>query len=324
MKKFIVRFLVWLSIPFVLAYGVDYMISSGLRKTDLRKYAAWNDIYSGELHPDLVAVGSSRVWMGYNTYILDSMLNINSYNLGLNGHYIDFQIIRYETFRRFNVKPKVMLMNTDFLSTFGITADSEYEREQFFPYFFDDTLVSMVADAKKITWIDRHLPLVRYFGYRDEFEWGMESFFGRRDFFDGGMYKGYRGEDRIFDRGPLLSKDTVLIAWADNKAVKMLDEFAENSVREGVKVVFVKSPVYYLLSEKIRNVIEIDSIFETIARKHSIPVLDYYNSTISFDSTNFESPGHLNKKGSEVFTIQLCRDIDSLQIFGDSEKKENK
>lgn len=324
MKKFIVRFLVWLSIPFVLAYGLDYMISSGLRKTDLRKYAAWNDIYSGELHPDLVAVGSSRVWMGYNTYILDSMLNCDSYNLGLNGHYIDFQIIRYETFRRLNVKPKIVLMNIDFMSTFGITADSEYEREQFFPYFFDDTLIQQVAEAKKITWIDRHVPLVRYFGYRDEFEWGIESFLGRTKFFDGGMHKGYRGEDRTFDRGTVLPKDTVLTAWADKKAVRMLDEFTESLVMDGVKVCFVKSPVYFQLTEKFENVEEIDLIFDTIACKYSVPILDYYNSTVSFDTTNFESPGHLNKKGSEVFTKQLCRDLDSLHIFSDWEKTENK
>jgi len=315
MKKFIVRFLVWLSIPMVLAFGVDYMISSGLRKTDLRKYAAWNDIYSGELHPDLVAVGSSRVWLGYNTYILDSLLHCNSYNLGLDGHYIDFQQIRYDTYRRYNAKPNVMLLNVDCLSTFGITADSRYEREQFFPYLFDDTLILKVASAKKITWIDRHLPLVRYFGYRDEFEWGIEAFFGRRHFDDGGMHKGYRGDNAGWDAGPILHSDSLVAIAVDARAVDLLDAFVAKSMVEGTKVVFVKSPVYEPLLSKISNVADSDSVFEKIALKYQIPILDYYHSKVSQDSTNFMTPGHLNKKGSEAFTVQLCHDLDSMQVF---------
>lgn len=307
-----------MSVPLALAFVADYMVSTGLRKTDLRKYATWNDIYSGELHPDIVAVGSSRVWLGYNTYVLDSMLHCNSHNLGMDGHYIDFQLIRYDTYRRFNDKPKVVLMNVDCISTFGITADSRYEREQFFPYFFDDTLIDAVAEAKKITWIDRHVPLVRYFGYRDEFEWGMESFFGRRVFADGGMHKGYRGDNTKWDAGPIVHSDTMVEIGADQRAVELLDTFAKRMREEGIKLVFVKSPIYSLLLEKISDVWKSDSIFNQIAEQYQVPVLDYYFSSVSSDSTNFMTPGHLNKKGSELFTMELCRDLDSLGVLNDA------
>ena len=315
MKKLLVRFLVWLSIPLVMAFVADYMISSGLRETDLRKYSTWNDIYSGELHPDVVAVGSSRVWLGYNTYVFDSMLHCNSHNLGLDGHYVDFQLIRYDTYRRYNAKPKVVLMNVDCISTFGITADSEYEREQFFPYFFDDTLISRVAEAKKITWIERHVPLVRYFGYRDEFELGIESFFGKKDFFDGGMHKGYRGDNSNWDAGPILGADTMVEITPDPRAIALLDSFAKCTCDEGIGLVFVKSPVYEPLLNKISNVDESDLIFAMIAEKYQIPILDYYQSPVSRDRSNFMTPGHLNKKGSEVFTMQLCQDLDSIGIL---------
>lgn len=315
MKKFIVRFLVWLLPVVALAFLVDYMVSSGLRKTDLRKYAAWNDIYSGGLHPDIVAVGSSRVWLGYNTYILDSLLHCNSHNLGLDGHCIDFQQIRYDTYRRYNAIPPLMLLNVDCLSTFGITADSRYEREQFFPYFFDETLVSEVASAKRITWIDRHLPLVRYFGYRDEFEWGMEAFFGRRHFDDGGMHKGYRGDNAEWKAGPILHSDSLVTIAVNARAVDLLDAFVAKYMAEGTKVVFVKSPVYEPLLSKIANVAESDSVIDNVALKYQIPILDYYHSKVSQDSTNFMTPAHLNKKGSEAFTVQLCHDLDSMQVL---------
>ncbi len=117
MKRFLIQFAIWLGIAFVVAILIDLMISSGLRKTDIRKYAVWNDIYKGGLHSDLIVIGSSRAWCGYNTYILDSLLNCDSYNLGIDGHGIEYQILRYDTYCRYNNPPQVVLVNIDFLST---------------------------------------------------------------------------------------------------------------------------------------------------------------------------------------------------------------
>jgi hypothetical protein len=314
MKRFLKIFCIWSAIGILLAISLDLMISSGLRKLDQRKYSTWNDIYKGGLKSDVVILGSSRTWCGYNTYIIDSMLNCNSYNLGIDGHQIDFQIIRYETYARYNTKPQTILVNTEFLSTLSIAADKPYEREQFFPYFFDDILIDAVSSAKRITIFDRYLPLFRYYGYREEFENGMASFFGKKDFVDGGMYKGYRGNEYGWDRGSL-SRDTLFTANVDWKAVELLDSFARGSIKDGQNVVFVKSPVYFPLREKFVNIEQSDSIFEAISKKYDIPILDYYFSTVCMDSTNFYNPGHLNKKGSELFTIELCKDLDSLGII---------
>jgi hypothetical protein len=314
MKKFLIQFGIWIGIALALSFPIDAMISSGLRKTDIRKYAVWNDIYKGGLHPDLVVVGSSRAWCGYNTFILDSILNCDSYNLGLDGHCIDFQIIRYDTYCRFNRKPKVVLLNTEFLSTLGITAESPYEREQFFPYIQDKELISRVAKAKRITWIDEYLPLVRYFGYREEFENGIKAFFGKKFFFDGGMHKGYRGKKRGWDRASL-SKDTVFFITIEKEPIVLLDSFSKRLIDDGIKVVYVKSPIYFPLRSKFANIEQTDSIFDSISRKYNIPILDYYFSDISMDSVYFYNPSHLNKMGSELFTMELCKDLDSLGII---------
>lgn len=315
MKKFLITFLVWLSIPLALAYATDYMITTGLRKSDLRKYAVWNDIYQGEMNPDVMAIGSSRVWCGYNTYIMDSLLKCDSYDLALVGHNFDFQSIMYDTYRRFNSKPKVILVNTDFLSTLGITSDKGYEREQFFPYIKDNTLISQVKDVKQISLLDRYLPLVRYFGYREEFEEGLESFFGRTTFQDGGMHKGYRDNNSQWERGDVLPKDTLVFTPFSPDVCGTLELFTKHSCEEGIQLVFVKSPVYLPLRDKFANIHQSDSAFESIANRYDIPILDYYFSSVCEDTTNFYSPGHLNQKGARAFTIELCHDLDSMGII---------
>lgn len=313
MKKFICRFGILIVIVFVLAIVFDYMITNGLKKTDIRKYSTWNDIYKGGLDADLLVVGASNAWSGFNTYIMDSVLNLNSYNLGIDGHPIDFQIIRYETYRRFNSKPKVVLINTIFGGTLGTSSHRQYEREQFFPYIHDKELMDQVAEAKSINLFDRYLPLIRYFGYREEFENGIMAYFGKEDFVDGGMHKGYRGEEGC-DMASL-SRDTVYYLSADKESIMMLDSFSKQLIEDGIELVYVKSPIYFPLQSKFMNIEQSDSIFSSISKQYDIPILDYYYSKISMDSMNFWNPGHLNKKGADLFTTQLCHDLDSLGIL---------
>ena len=316
MKKFLLRLLLWFSVLVVLAFVTDYMISSGLRKTDIRKYAVWNDIYAGNIDADLVVLGSSRAWCGYNTYILDSLLNCDSYNLGLDGHNFNMQLVRYETYRRYNSRPKIVIVNTDYLSTLGIMSDERYEREQFFPYIWDDTLISAVKDVKNITVLDRLLPLYRYFGYREDVENGISAFWGQKNFGDGGMHKGYRGNDYVWEVAPLSLVDQTKVEFCDMTVAEKLDSFVQRTCNEDVNVVFVKSPVYESFYE-ISDAHISDSIFNSIAIHYCIPVLDYYSCEICNDSSNFYNYTHLNKKGSELFTKELCRDLDSLGIIAE-------
>ena len=97
MNRFLRIGCIWLGFFLVLAIFVDFMISSGLRKTDIRKYAAWNDIYRSAIDANVFILGSSETWCGYDTRIIDSMLHCHSYNLAVDGHGLKYQIIRYET-----------------------------------------------------------------------------------------------------------------------------------------------------------------------------------------------------------------------------------
>lgn len=180
MKRFLIHLAFWLLFASIAAVFFDVMISSGLKKTDIRKYSVWNDIYKGDINAEVLVIGSSRAWCGYNTFILDSLLECNSYNLGLDGHPFDAQLIRYKTYRRFNLKPSLIIVNTDFLSSLHNSAESQYEREQYFPYINDSILINSIAEVKHITWLERHVPLIRYFGYREDIADGLESFLGEK------------------------------------------------------------------------------------------------------------------------------------------------
>lgn len=314
MKQFLKILSIFTLVLWISAIALDLFITNGLRHFDTRRLSTWNDIYDGNVDGDVIALGSSRFWCGVSTYILDSMLNCNSYNLGFDGHPIDYQIIRYNTYRRFNGKPKVLLLNADFLSTLGNSADGAYEREQFFPYITDDSLITVVAEQKQITLFDRYLPLYRYIGYRKWIDFGWGYYFGKKDLIEGGMHKGYLGETYEWSRGSL-DADTIFSASTDIIAAKMMDQFIGQLIADTIKVILIKSPVYLPLRDKFYNIEFSDSVYDSFSQKYDIPILDFYFDDLCSDSTNFHNPSHLNKKGGEIFTTHLCETILEQHLY---------
>ena len=319
MSKFLKLLFIFLLILAGLACSLDFVITSGLRKTDLRSYQAWNDIFASNIKSDAVILGSSRAWCQYSPQILDSIVGLDFYNLGIDGHKIDYQLIRYNTYRRFSPKPRYIIHNVEF-STLGVTTNG-YDREQFFPYVFDDSLLNVVSEVKKITFLDRKLPLVRYFGYRVLFENGVKSFFGQKTFFDGGLKKGYRGNNYPWD-GTELDKIQTIQYERNPNAIKLFDEYLKKSKDEGIEVILVFAPVYIDAIKKIENIEEMYTLYSDIAGKYNYTILDFSNDSISFDKENFYNATHLNKKGAEEFSIKLGRRLNSVITNKSTEKEQ--
>ena len=113
MNKFIKIFFFFTVIVTILSLATDYIISKGLRKCNLRQFQVWNDIYASNINGDWIISGNSRAWCSYSPKILDSVLHCNSYNIGIVGCPVNYQLFRYNTLIRFNPKPKYLIQNVD-------------------------------------------------------------------------------------------------------------------------------------------------------------------------------------------------------------------
>ena len=165
MKKFLYKTLLFTCFITFCSYGLDMFMSWRLRTNENRIYAAWNQVYNSDLDYDLVVNGSSRAWTQYSPLILDSILGINSFNLGIDGSAINRQIIKYRKYRDLHGAPLYLIQNID-LGTMGYT--NGYEREQFFPYFFyDKDLILEYDQYENFSFMEKYCPCYRYLGYKD-------------------------------------------------------------------------------------------------------------------------------------------------------------
>ena len=308
MRKYLLHTLLFSSICIVLAFGFDMFLSARLRTNKNRIYANWNQIYNAPLDYDLVINGNSRAWVQYDPSIIESILHVNCYNLGIDGSPINRQIIKYQKYCNLHRAPKYMIQNIDFGT---MTIRYGYEREQFFPYFFYDRKLILEFDKyENFSIFEKYLPCYRYLGYVD---FSLESFFSNNQS-DDELVAGYHAFDKHWDGTNLVSLDSVECA-CDTDMVNVFVEFIEQEINKGVKIIFVYAPIYFEARKKMVNEQQMFEMYDTIAKRFDIPILDYNDIPMCYDTTYFYNATHLNRIGAELFTTKLAHDIDSLGLL---------
>lgn len=302
MKAFLYKIITFGTIVLLLAIAIDIGFSRLLMRSNDRRFEAWYDLMHGKIDADVIVTGSSRSWVHISPIILDSILNTNTYNLGIDGSGINRQVRKYRLFRKYNRPPKLIIQNID-RSLLNETVG--YEREQFFPYFWNSSMRKEFYDMEPISFAEKYIPLVRYEGmYKLSLLQSQPKF----------LERGYKGLDRIWDGKIYNTIDSVTFSY-DDSSLELFDAFLKEVTDEGIKVLFVYTPLYIGATYKMTNLDEMRTFYQRIADKYSIPILDYSYMDICSDTAYFYNAMHLNRKGAEIFSDSLANDIKRLRIL---------
>ena len=305
------RFLKIVGIVAVLLYGlnlgIDYAMSYKLQHSVDRRYIGWSKIINEQLDADLVIMGSSRAWVQYDPAILDSILQINTFNMGIDGSGLNRQIIRYEVFDHYQAKkPKYIVLNVDYFSATNWTIG--YEREQFFPYMWDPYMRKVISKVEPMSWGERYIPVYRYTTYK-----GLYNVVHEKPW-DAKTYKGYMGHDKTWNP-EAYNEISSFHFKADERVMAMFEQFLEERKQEGISIIFCYAPIYIGATEKVENLEEFFAYYKDYAVRYDIPILDYTYHELSMDTTYFYNATHLNRQGAELFSTLLARDLDSLNLI---------
>ena len=299
------RFLKIIGIVAILLYGlnigIDYAISYKLQHSVDRRYIGWSKIINEQLDADLVVMGSSRAWVHYNPAIMDSILMLNTYNMGIDGSGLNRQIIRYEIYNHYQIKkPKYIVLNIDYFSASEWTYG--YEREQFFPFMWDSYMRKEISKVEPMSWGERYMPVYRYVTYK-----GLYNVIHERPM-HAKTYKGYMGQDRTWN-AKAYEELSAYHFNADERIMELFEKFLADREEEGIQVVFCYAPVYIGFTNKIENLDDFFACYESYAKKYNIPILDYTYSELSKDTTYFYNASHMNRHGAELFSMQFATDL---------------
>ncbi|MBO4230340.1 MAG: hypothetical protein J5886_01565 [Bacteroidales bacterium] len=264
---------------------------------------AWRDLIQGTVDASVVVLGNSRAASDFDTFVMDSVLGVRSYDLQMKGCGMDRLSYMYDLYRKLNRKPDVVITCMDFLSM-NPTVEVP-SREQFFPLFYYKDFRETVFPKEAFSWGEKHLPMWRWHSYNPL---SLIVCYPKktRQGFEPHTMGGY----------PFSKSSTDSLCFFENteSILPLWESFLERNRADSIKTVLVFPPLYsdvpYASGHKERMHSSIDSL----ASRFGAFVLDYDDQIISSDSTCFQDFYHLNEKGAKLFTAALCEDLLKLGI----------
>ena len=292
MKKFILSILAF-TIPLYIA---DFLLSEKIKTADGHMLESWYDLMHSQINADIVFMGNSRVFIHINPLILDSILGSDSYNLGMDGSSFNRQIHKYNLFRRYNKKPEIIIQGID---AWSMNYQIGYEKEQFFPYFWNWYLRNEYLESEPFTAFEKYIPLYRYRSF-------LPLLPGPKC-----LVKGYQGMNRRWN-GYMFKRIKEIKFAPNDTTVKMFNDYLAKAKEEGIMVILVYTPQYIGTTHKTSNQEFMHEWYQKIANRYGFPILDYTYMDICNDTTLFYNAMHLNRKGAEIFSDSLANDLKKL------------
>lgn len=305
MKRFIRTILLMLGIIVAVSLVLDAYVTYRLQYSRQRKYVVWSDIIQKQIDADLLILGNSRAWVQYDPAIIDNVSSTNSYILGFDGSPLNRQIIKYDIYRHYQIKPMCIVVNIDL---FSLTWRDGYEREQFFPYLMYPIIRKEFREVEHFSIAELYIPLYKYMTYS-----GIYSIM-KECKIDDELYKGYRGQEEQWDPTAFEKVETCHFN-KDDRTLQLFDGFLGGCANEGINVLFCYAPIYSGLTQKVDNLQEMYDTYQEFADKYKIPILDYTFDSICGDTNYFYNAMHLNKNGAEKFSYKFAIDLDSMGIM---------
>ena len=307
MKRFLTKIAIFAIAAYLLALGLDCVISRGLANSLGHPHQAWREIRSGKYASDIVILGISRALEHYDPSIIDSITGLQSYNLGMGGYSVNIELMKYRYYLHYNPQPKYLIYDVDMLPLMIDRAPHAHQSEQFLPLFYDGAIRKDLMNVG-YSWVDAYIPMARYWGYQIHSKRGILECLGLKHYCDYPSYRGHMPDPDPWDASRLQFIDSI-ISHVDEDAKTMFENFVQECQVNGVQVIFVTSPVYYRYVEMSPDWNRYIAWFDSIAQADNIPYLNYMNHPICHDSTMFNAGVHLTPKGTKIWSKVLSYDL---------------
>tara|TARA_R100001369_G_C3319213_1_gene168664 strand:- start:844 stop:1797 length:954 start_codon:yes stop_codon:yes gene_type:complete len=310
MRKFLSNIIFLGLILTAVFFVFDKVITSGLRKSDMVIYEKVTKIFNGSINADLIINGNSKSYVQLSPKIIDSVLNLNSYNLGLDGNDFVIQKLQYDLYEQKNTVPEIIIQTVDF-STMRKAEGELYNYVRFAPYLDIKQVKNTTKLYDGFTFVDYNLPLFKYSGQPLEVVDGLLSAFDVH-VAPSNLEKGYIQKnltwDNSFEKFKELNKNGVKFAL-DKTTCVVFETYIKECKLKNIKLFLVYTPVYYeFIPYDLSRQVLFDYLNE-VSKKYDVPFFDYSEDKLTFEKNYFFNSQHLNKEGSELFTTKLGQDI---------------
>jgi hypothetical protein len=322
--KRIVYCLLFLLTLLVPAYLIDGYLGN--------RYKSLENVNSNWVHNkkgmdlDYAAMGSSRVKIGFDVRLIDSLIQKKGINIGDRGIGIPEEFVLTEWFLSRN-KVDYFILEIDYFSLNSVDVAYPFHEYRFFPYFKEPLVDSVIrkntSSIRYYLW--KYVPLVKYIEYNTEYTGKL--FFPEALPFDD---KGFIPLDKNEDAGTantfeLMEKEK---DKKKEKTVKQrfgsfsytltdsvyLDNIIKKARANGAQVILYTSPEYFKDPEYRKNVVpDMIRFYNNLSAAYNVPYFHFFDTEFARTRSNISGDGyHLTYKSIDQYSAMLA---DSLKHY---------
>lgn len=308
--KVVVRLLCFIGFILSLAFGLNALITTGLRMIKTSTYGAWNQVMQGDVNADIIISGSSRAACHYDPRTIKAKTGYSAFNLGQNGSQTDVQLAVLKTYLEHNRKPRLVVHNLD-AYTF-MTTREVFNPALYVPYLQDPELYKTLKQVDPAFMRGKYLPLYGYVVQDMNFHWalGLRRLLGwspEEDHFAGFSPQRIRWTDN-FENFKKNNPKGVSFA-VEPKGIQVLEQLIHLCQDNGIQLVFVYSPEYAEMQSLETNRNEIFSEFQSLSNRYHVPIWDYSDWKYAGNRDYFYNSQHLNSVGAAVFSVDVASQL---------------
>lgn len=254
-----------------------------------------------------IIIGTSHATHSIRPKQLDTT-GIKFYNFALNGANPKYFYHWYtKIFKASNLKPKHCIFNIDFFmfDPAWLWRDFEQDAEYFPDSLFIKELFTKKNSLNKKDLIINRFPFLKY---RKQINKSLvlqkgDDRFNMNDYNQGYITYSIPYNDTYFTPVTSFKNDTVQLSYF-RKLITLLN-------KENINIYFVMVPEYGIEKKQYENMSSLDTI-QKIATQFKIPILNFntqLRSNINDDIKYFSDWGHMNGKGSLLFSKMLAKEM---------------
>jgi hypothetical protein len=298
-----------------LAFAMDALVTSGLRRIKTSAFGASNVVMEGKVNADVLITGSSRALVQYDPRAIEATTGLSAFNLGRNGSQTDMQVAFLKAYLAHNRRPKIVLHNLDAFSF--VTTREVFDPVQYRPYLYDSSLYEASRKINPSIWKSRYIPLYGYVVDDMNLNWmrGLAGFVGwspRGDYFLG-FNPRHRTWTNEFDKFRTANPAGVRFE-IEPAGVQDLENLIQLCKQNGIQLILVYSPEYSQMQKLTTNRAEIFARFHELADRNGVPIWDYSNWDHDSDRNFFYNSQHLNATGAAAFSSDMANRLQQFLL----------
>ncbi|SEA89176.1 hypothetical protein SAMN05443667_11124 [Flavobacterium gillisiae] len=319
MNKFLAYILFLLTAVYIIGYSFQLVADFGLKKIKFSNYEDWSRLLQGTINADIVIVGSSRGFVGYDPKIIGNSTNLKTHNLSYDAAGFKLQQSKLKIYLKHNHTPKIFVQNID-LAHFNDN-DVLPNQSQFIPFINDNDVSDLLSHYDLKYQYLEFVPLLKYNNNFKVFKNGIVSSFTNKSATEE-VCDGFSPKSNTFknDQYNIVKLKRYLKSIDNNEKIyksklnKIL-AFYEPLLADNSILIFVWAPEYKARLDPLFNPLY-SPIKEQLNELHkhnsSIYFIDLSHNEISQNKEFFYDTFHLNQNGAHVFSLKLSNEIKKI------------